>query len=305
MEVAWLEDFLALSATLNFSRAAEMRNLTQPTFSRRIRNLEGWLGVPLVDRSTFPATLTPEGKSFRKTAEEMVQMLYRERDHYQGVSHNRRALLTFTTLHTIAVSFYPDWIHEIEAMMGPVRARMVCAPLHDCVDALSSGGCDFMLCYFHPSGPLLLDGADYPSLRVAQERLVPVSAPDRSGRPLHALDGPGGHTVAYLDFAPHTFIIKLINKIVASQPRAPVLEPVYESALAVALKAMALKGRGVTWLPETSVAAELASGHLAYAGGPSWMVTMDVRIYRSAKPIKREAERLWSLLVAQAAAGAA
>ena len=41
MEIAWLEDFLALSATLNFSRAAEMRNLTQPTFNRRIKNLEG------------------------------------------------------------------------------------------------------------------------------------------------------------------------------------------------------------------------------------------------------------------------
>ena len=300
MEIAWLEDFLALSATLNFSRAAEMRNLTQPTFSRRIRNLEGWLGVALIDRSTFPATLTPEGKSFRKTAEEMVQMIYRERDHYHGVSRSRSAFVSFATLHTIAISFYPDWIREIETTLGPMRARMVCAPLHDCVDALSSGGCDFMLCYFHPSGPLLLNGADYPSLKVAQERLVPVSAPDRNGKPLHALKGPGGHRVAYLDYAPHTFIIKLINKLVANQPRAPVLDPVYENGLAVALKAMALKGLGMTWLPETSVAAELAEGQLVYAGGPSWTTMMELRIYRSAKSGKREAERLWNLLETQA-----
>lgn len=179
---------------------------------------------------------------------------------------------------------------------------MICSPLHDCVTALSSGGCDFMLCYFHPSGPLLLDGADYPSLCITRERLVPVSAPDASGAPLHALEGPGGHRVASLDYAPHTFIIKLINKILVGQPRPPVLKPVFESALAVALKAMALKGQGVTWLPETAVAAELAEGKLVYAGGPTWMTTMDVRIYRSAKPAKRENERFWNFLASGAKA---
>jgi len=296
MEIAWLEDFLALSSTLNFSRAAEMRNVTQPTFSRRIQNLEAWLGAPLVDRSTFPASLTDEGKAFRKTAEETVQMLYRDRDQYRGSTRSRSPLLTFSTLHTIALSFYPEWIQGVESALGPLRARMVCSPLHDCVTALASGGCDFMLCYFHPSGPLLLDGADYPSLRIARERLVPVCAPDESGGPLHNLEGPGGHRVSYLEYAPHTFIIKLINRVVAGQARAPILDPVFESALAVALKAMALKGRGVTWLPESAVAAELAAGQLVYAGGLEWTTVMDVRIYRSAKPGKREAERLWHLL---------
>lgn len=59
---------------------------------------------------------------------------------------------------------------------------------------------------------------------------------------------------------------------------------------------MALQGRGVTWLPESAVAVELAAGQLVYAGGPEWTTVMDVRIYRSAKPGKREAERLWHLL---------
>jgi DNA-binding transcriptional LysR family regulator len=299
MEIAWLEDFLTLSSTLNFSRAAEMRNVTQPTFSRRIQNLEAWLGAPLIDRGTFPASLTDEGKAFRKTAEEMVQVLYRERDQYRGSARSRAPWLTFSTLHTIAFSFYPEWIEELERTLGPLRARVICSPLHDCVTALASGGCDFMLCYFHPSGSLLLDGNDYPSLRIATERLVPVCAPDGSGGPLHGLDGCEGRRVSYLEYAPHTFIIKLIKSIVASHDKPPILEPVFESALTVALKAMALKGRGVTWLPESTVAAELAGGQLVYAGGPQWTTVMDVRIYRSAKPGKREAERFWHLLASR------
>ena len=44
MEIKWLEDFVTLADTSSFSRAAELRNVTQPAFSRRIKQLEGWLG---------------------------------------------------------------------------------------------------------------------------------------------------------------------------------------------------------------------------------------------------------------------
>ena len=45
MELKWLEDALSLSATLSFSRAACERNITQSALSRRIRQLESWLGL--------------------------------------------------------------------------------------------------------------------------------------------------------------------------------------------------------------------------------------------------------------------
>ena len=66
MEVSWLEDFLTLSVTRNFTRAAELRNVTQPAFSRRIRNLEYWVGAVLIDRSLFPISLTPAGEAFAR-----------------------------------------------------------------------------------------------------------------------------------------------------------------------------------------------------------------------------------------------
>ena len=65
MNLFWLEDFLALAATGNFSRAAEERHMTQPAFSRRIRALEEWLGTELFDRSSQPARLTEAGEWFR------------------------------------------------------------------------------------------------------------------------------------------------------------------------------------------------------------------------------------------------
>ena len=50
MELALLEDFLALARERNFSRAAETRHISQPAFRRRVRLLEDWLQAPLLER---------------------------------------------------------------------------------------------------------------------------------------------------------------------------------------------------------------------------------------------------------------
>src|SRR4051812_36616100 len=84
MELKWLEDFVSLARTGSFSRSAEERHITQPAFSRRIQALETWLGVSLIDRSTYPTTLTSAGQEFRETAEEAVRMLYGSRTALQA-----------------------------------------------------------------------------------------------------------------------------------------------------------------------------------------------------------------------------
>ena len=84
MELKWLEDFLSLANTRNFSKSAEQRNVTQPAFSRRIRALENWLGVSLVDRSTYPTTLTEDRtRPSADTAEQALILLHQARDDFR------------------------------------------------------------------------------------------------------------------------------------------------------------------------------------------------------------------------------
>ncbi|MGL4976364.1 MAG: LysR family transcriptional regulator, partial [Bosea sp. (in: a-proteobacteria)] len=40
MDIRWLQDFLTVAETGNFTRAAERRNASQAAFSRRIQSLE-------------------------------------------------------------------------------------------------------------------------------------------------------------------------------------------------------------------------------------------------------------------------
>ena len=75
MHIKWLDDFVSLAKTRSFTRAAEERQVTLPAFGRRIKSLESWVGVPLVNRGTYPATLTEEGKLFLQTALEVLGRL--------------------------------------------------------------------------------------------------------------------------------------------------------------------------------------------------------------------------------------
>jgi LysR family hydrogen peroxide-inducible transcriptional activator len=56
-----LRFLVALSDTLNFSRAAELCHVTQPTLSAGIKELEDRLGVTLAERSKRSVMLTPLG----------------------------------------------------------------------------------------------------------------------------------------------------------------------------------------------------------------------------------------------------
>ncbi len=90
-----------------FSRAADTRHVTQSAFSRRIKQLELWLGVTLVNRATFPAELTREGRTFLPVAQETVRQFYNTRKALQPSREVQNPVLTFSALHTLTVTFFP------------------------------------------------------------------------------------------------------------------------------------------------------------------------------------------------------
>lgn len=293
VDTEWLKDFLMLSSTLNFSRAAAMRNLTQPTFSRRIRQLEQWLGGPLVDRTVFPVALTREGVEFRRAAEEIVQALYRERDLARGVSHPKRAFVSLAMVQTIATSFFPFWIAQVEQSLGPLRTSVQSGSIYDCFEALASQACDIVLSYNSRAGAVPTTG--YVSIKVAEEQLMPVSTPDEVGRSVFDLDAASKRPIPYLGFSGHAYLAGLVRNIIEAQPSPPSLDLCFESALAASLKAMALAGRGIAWLPYHSVKEEIETGRLVAAGSARWMLPLEIRAYRASDDEGRDqVKRLWA-----------
>ncbi len=69
MDIRQLQYLVALAREKHFTRAAQACNVTQPTLSGRIRQLELELGVPIVERGQRYQGLTQEGERVLKWAQ--------------------------------------------------------------------------------------------------------------------------------------------------------------------------------------------------------------------------------------------
>src|ERR1700674_5628160 len=76
METHQVRYFLALARTLNFTKAAEECNVTQPSLTRAIKMLEEELGGPLFHRERANTHLTELGR----TVKPYLEQVYREAD---------------------------------------------------------------------------------------------------------------------------------------------------------------------------------------------------------------------------------
>ncbi len=300
MEIKWLEDFVSLANTRSFSKSAVERHVTQSAFSRRIQQLEQWLGVPLVDRSTYPTTLTGEGRRFRETAEEVLRLLYLERSQLRSGRLQGQSAVTLSTLHTLSISYFPNWLRDVEEGFGAINARLITDNFHDSIRVFAEGDCDFLLTYVHPRVPVLLDPERFPSLDLGEDKLIPVCVPDEDGKPRFMLPGTPERPVPLLAYAPDTFLARLVGVLMAEKGEGLNLAHIYENAMAEGLKVMAIIGRGVAWLPESSVRTELKAGTLVVVD-PTVSIDMRIRIYRSMEKVRPTVERLWKFLKARPA----
>jgi DNA-binding transcriptional LysR family regulator len=299
MEISWLEDFLSLARTRNFSRSAEERNVTQPAFSRRIKSLEVWLGADLVDRSAYPTTLTPAGKVFRDVAEQVLVQLTDTREMLRGQQRFVPKTVHIRVAHTLASTFFPRWIEHVEARFGKIVPRVLATNAHDGMLALAEGGsCDFLVIYHHPQILLPLDEGRYPFLTLGLERMIPASIPDAAGVPVYSLDSASDKPLLFLAYTTNLFLGRVVEAILQRRPGAGRLMRVYETDLAEALKSMLLAGKGIGWAPANLIAQELHDGRLVPAGGADWESSFEVRIYHSVENRNPLATRLWSFLKA-------
>ncbi|MRS16556.1 LysR family transcriptional regulator [Enterobacteriaceae bacterium RIT691] len=70
-----LQCFLAVAEELNFRRAAERMNMTQPPLTRQIQCLEETIGCCVLSRSTHAVQLTPAGLLLASKAQDIIGQL--------------------------------------------------------------------------------------------------------------------------------------------------------------------------------------------------------------------------------------
>ncbi len=313
METKWLEDFVSLAETRSFSRSAQLRHVTQPAFSRRIQALEAWAGIDLVDRSSYPTRLTPAGETFHAQALEILDALQATRNLMRSHQVAGQDMIEFAVPHTLAFTFFPHWVTELNSdlrphlgllktpLKTPLKTRLTALNVHDAVMRLTEGGCDLLIAYHHASQPLQLSAERYEMLSLGHETLAPYAKAGPDGQPLFSLPGRSGAAVPFLGYASGAYMARLVEVILKQAGEPLHLEPIYETDMAEGLKAMALEGHGLAFLPHSSVRKELRAKRLVAAAHEGELqLTMEVRIYRerpeTARHVKPAVQVLWNFL---------
>lgn len=307
LDLEWLEDFLALAESGNFSRAAQARSIAQPAFSRHIRSLEEWVGVDLFDRSAHPTALTAAGKRFQPLLQDVLAGLEAARIKARAAHDLDAASLSFAATHVLSLTFFPRWLAGVEARlsMGPIQT--ISDSSFACEDLMLQRRVQFVLCHGHAGAPGRLDEGQYPVQRLSEDVLVPVSAAHANGlngAPLHALGaGKAPAVLAYSEASGLGRIMRAMQNSELGKDFAASLSVVFTAHHAALLRTMALEGRGLAWLPMSLVADDLRSGTLVDAGAGGWRVPVDIRLYRQQALMAPVAEALWAL-VSEGAASA-
>ena len=305
MDTKWLEDFVSLAETRSFSRSAQLRHVTQPAFSRRIQALEAWAGIDLVDRSSYPTRLTPAGETFHGQALEVLDALQATRNLMRSHQASSHDMIEFAVPHTLAFTFFPHWLmalkSDLRPTLGALKSRLSALNVHDAVLKLTEGGCDLLIAYHHPSQPLQLSPDRYEMLSLGSETLAPYAKASADGEPLFSLPGCSRSPVPFLGFASGAYMASLVEVMLRQAGEPLHLEAIYETDMAEGLKAMALEGHGLAFLPRSSVRKELRSRRLVPAGGASGLeLTMEIRMYRerpeNARHVKPAVQALWDFL---------
>jgi DNA-binding transcriptional LysR family regulator len=285
MELIWFEDYLALAESLNFSRAAEARHVTQPAFSRRIRALEGWVGADLFVRTTHGVALTTAGKQFHDQAEILTRAVHQLRRDTLEVAGRGNSGLTIAATHVLSFTFFPKWVRDNERLLALGNLNLISDSMQACEQMMLRGDAQFLLCHFHRQMSSRIETAQFKSIIVGTDTLVPLSAPDRNKRPRWRLrsDKPA----KFLAYSAQSGLGRIIAARRAANDRRFTLDTVFTSHLAATLLSMTRAGDGVAWLPRTLAEEDIVAGLLVEAGDAELQIPIGIRLFR---PVARQSQ---------------
>ncbi|ATO34026.1 LysR family transcriptional regulator [Dickeya dianthicola] len=298
LELTWLEDCVALAQSLNFSRAAASRYVTQPAFSRRIVSLEEWLGTPLFERNRRGVSLTRAGEVFVAQIPELIRAIYTLRSESIEAAGETRPDVIFSATHSLSFSFFPALMRNNEKIARFGSFRLLSDTLSACERMIGKGDAQFLLCYYHPHMHINLEQSKYLSVRLGRETLLPYSRCDPvTHEPFwHA---SGGKKFPFLSYSAESGLGRILSNTSQVNRARRGMEIAFTADLAATLLAMVRAGDGIAWLPETLALPDVESGSIAVAAmkDSSLWVPIDIRLFRPAARMSRAVEELWEIFV--------
>ena len=287
-----VKTFLTVCRTMNYTRAAEALNITQPAVSQHIAHLERTYGTSLLDYCNKKLVLTPAGRTLRDALATMAHDEAMLRDRIAALAGSAQVRLTLGMTLTAGEYLVAAPLADYLASHDELRVTVRSGGTAELLALLNAGEVDgaFVEGFF--------DKSDYAWNTFTTERLVCVCSPghefERRPRRVEDLVGqhvltrePGSGTRAVLEHA-----LAARNLSIEGFAQVSVVE-----SLDI-IKVFVERGLGVAFLYEAAVEREIAEGLLRIVELEDFDVRHDISFIRLGGSVfESEFQRLFDELV--------
>jgi len=245
MEMHQIRYFLAVAETLNFTRAAERCNVSQPALTRAVKTLEDELGGPLFRRERNHSHLTELGRTMHPYLTEMLVQADAAKNRARDFTRLNEVPLSVGIMCTIGPARLLGFMRGFHAKHPDVNIHLRDAAGPALTEMLANGELDVAV--FARPGEL---DPRFHGLPLFRERFMILSAPGHRFEAMQAI--PLGELAAerYLCRANCEFA-DYMSALYAE--RGVKLDIPYESERDDWIQMMVLAGLGVTFIPEHAV----------------------------------------------------
>lgn len=256
MKLDWIEDFLAVVTFRSFSKAAAHRCISQPTLSRRLQNFEKWLGVELIDRSSYPIRLHPIAKHYEQDLRTLLLQTQQLRASMQAQYQGRERFVLITQ-HSLTMTIVPKVLSLIEQQTDlSIDFTIRSENRDDCVAAFMRRQADVLLCMELETDPLLKSFPAKNRLSLGVETLIPVCA--ARSEISQQLQQPNSlQAIKLLAFPTDSYLGRVMQPIMTDLMTKHPLDIIHKSVFLAGVKEMVLEGLGMAWLPSALIKNEL------------------------------------------------
>lgn len=245
MEMQQIRYFLAVSETLNFTRAAELCNVSQPALTRAIKALESELGAPLVNREQRNTHLTELGRLMEPYFRTIAAQSESAKAAASEFAALGKASLKIGAMCTIGPSIVSDFLAQFARDNSEIDVEVKPLDFPAVRESLTKGDLEIALVAF--PGPV---DDNFHTIPLFTERFTAATSLDHrfaamEALPCSALDGEpyiNRTNCEYFDFVSEAFAARSISmrKIFSSECNEWVL-------------GMIRSGLGVGFFPEFAV----------------------------------------------------
>ena len=139
MEMHQVRYFLAVAKNLNFTRGAEECNVSQPSLTRAIKQLEGEFGGDLFRRERPQAQLTELGERMLPLLRQCYDSAASARELALSMKKGEVASLRLALSHTIDINLLMPHLNEVRRRFERLECRLLRGTAAEVVELLKSG----------------------------------------------------------------------------------------------------------------------------------------------------------------------